>query len=232
MKGIATLYIDYLERALISMVLATLVLTVVSGFAYGGRGRIPATLAVVTLGLIVCVAIGRRPVVREHPEFKTKLFGEIRLFWFMLQRRILRLTSSSNLNSRKQGIQQAVSRGIAIMVVVLGMWTLWSSFSISADIAHLKRNEAIAGARPGIPATFFDKVVAIEVLQVLDGAGPSPKVTGIIRSEGYPELKFESEGVGYTTNYVGPEPFRIRIIGVRNSTVQFFVERLDGPVAR
>jgi hypothetical protein len=96
----------------------------------------------------------------------------------------------------------------------------------------LKNNEAIAGARPGIPATFFNRAVVIEVLQVSDGSGSSPKVTAIIRSEGHPDVKIESAGIGYEIVYNGPSQFRLRIIGVDNLTVQFFVERLEGSPAR
>lgn len=226
MKSIAKLYVDYLERSVIGMVLASLILILISGFTYGERGRVQAILSLVTLGLIGAVAFDRRSVGRDHPEFKSKSFREFRLFWFMLKRKGLIISDAFRLNSRKQAVSRAVSGGITIIIVILAMWTLWSSFSISADIA-LKKNQAIAGARPGIQATFFDKAVVIDVQQISAGSG-SPKVTAVISSDGYPDVRIEGEGVGYETIYNGPSPFRIRVLEIHGSTVKFFVERLRG----
>jgi len=224
MKSIAKLYLAYLEMTVISMVLASLVLISVSGFAYGGRGLIPAALAVVMLGVIAYVEIGRHRVLSAHPEFKRKPFGEIRLFLFKLQKRVLKITDTLNLRSRKQVIQQYLSKMAAIIIVALTIWILWSSFSISADIATLKRNQAIVEAGPGVPGTVFNRAVVIEVIQI--SAENPPKVTAVIKSEGYPEIRIENEGVGFTTTYNGRNRFLIRIIEVNNSSAKFFVERM------
>lgn len=217
MKSIATLYLDYLEKALVSMVLASLVLISVSGFVYGAKGGIPAALAVVTLALIACIEFGRRRVLKEHPEFKKEPFRETKLFLFMLQKKILKITNSIHMGS----LQRNLSRITAIMIVSLIMLTLWSSLSISANIT-LKKNQAIVEAGPGVPATIFSKALVIQVIEI---SAPD-RVTAIIHFEGYPDVKIENEVVGYQTTYVaGSHRFIVRIIEINNSSAKFFVER-------
>jgi hypothetical protein len=220
MESIGALYLDYLERTVVGLVLISLLVIVVLGSTSGGKGVLPATLAAVTLGLIAYVEVGRRRVIREHPEFKRKLFKEIRLFWFLLQQKVSRQVGSLPAHTRKQATQQAASRVLALLIVVLATGTIWSSFSISADIA-LQMNQAIAGARPGINATFFNRALVIVVEQVDNGT-----VTATVSSEGYPDVRIESQGVDYETIYNGPSTFRIRVLEINNPRVKFFVERL------
>lgn len=235
MRSIAKLYLAYLEMAVIGMVLVSLALISLAGFIYGGKGLPPAALAVVTLGFIVYVATGRRRTLDEHPELRRKLFGETRLFFFGLNGIVLKMTDSQasgpfldsfHWSSRKQAIQQSLSRIAAIMIVALTIWTLWSSFSISADIAtqkNLEKNQAIVAAGLGVPATVFNRAIVIELIQI--SAETLPKVTAVIHSDGYPDAKIENEGVGYEM-HVARNQFIIRIQRIDNSSAEFFVERI------
>lgn len=225
MGSIIKLYLDYLERTVIGMVLSLLALISIFGFLLGGNGRTPATLAAITLGFVLIVEIGRGRVRREHPEFRQGPLGEIRLFWLLVLRRTSNVANLLSRIWRGQISPEAVSRGIAIVFLAIAIWVLWSSFSISANMI-LKRNQAIAGATPRIPATFFDKAITLQVLQISDGDSPLSKVTFLISSEGYPDVRVESARVGYVTPYNGLNLFHIEVREVQGSTVRFFVERL------
>ena len=216
MKTLASLYLDYLERVVIGMVLMSLIFILVSGFAYGDKGRLHAFLSILPLGLIVFVEFGRRRVAHD---FKGKPFSEIRLFWFLLKEKVAKLSP------KKEMLQQTVSGGLVIVVVVLAMGVIWSSFSISANIA-LQKNQAIAAAMPGIPTTFFNKELVIDVQQIDNG--PSPRVTAVIESPGLPSARIEDVGIGYTTTYNG---FRIQVRNIDDLTADFFVERLSAETA-
>lgn len=224
MRPITKIYLGYLERSVIGMSLSLLVLISASGFAYGDGGRVPAILAAVMLVLIFSVEFGRRRVLLEYPEIKKKPFGEIRLFWFLVQKRTLNLAESITLNTGKQIICLVVSRIMVIVIIAIAISTLWMSFSISANMT-LKRRQAIAGAKPGIPATFFNRAIVIEVLQITDDGISSSELTAVIRSEGYPDLRVENVKAGYVTVYNGPNLFSIKVITIQGSVVQFFVEK-------
>lgn len=224
MKSIAKLYLAYVETAVISILLATLVLISVSGFIYGGKGWLPGALAVLILCCILYVSLDRHSALKESPELRGRLFAETRLFLLILQRKMLRMTRSFFRSSRRQAMQQVLSRIGPIIIVALTMWTLWSSFSISADIQKVKKNQAIVAAGPGIPATVFNRAIVIEIIQI--SMGTPPRVTAVIHADGYPDAKIENAPVGYETIYVGPDRFSIRVQKINNLSAEFFVERI------
>ncbi|SRR6266404_208264 len=223
MKSIAELYLAYLERALISMVLASLAFISISGIVYGRSARIPAALAVVTLGLIFYVELGRRGVLKVHPEFERNGLREIRLFSYLVERKAVQISNALHFTSR--GVQQNLSRIAGTLIVVLIVSTLWSSFHISADIT-LRKNQVIVEAGPRVPASIFNSALVIEVLQI-SAEGGVHRVTALIHSAGYPDLKIEGERVDYQTTYAaGDRRFIVRITEIGDFSAKFFVERL------
>lgn len=242
MSSIAKLYLNYLEKTLIVMILASLLFISISGYAYGRKGWVPATLSVIMLVFSLFVAAGRRRALDTHPEVKGKPFEEIRLFFLVVQEKVTKRIDFSSLDSQKQAAQRATSMGLLLVVGLVAIVTIWSSFSTSVQIAAAKRdsqqegglsqNQALANARPGgRPATFFNKEVTIEVIEVSE-VGGAPKVTAVIRSEGHQEQRITGEGVGYATYYNGPVTFRVQIHEVQGSLVQFLVERLPDSAAK
>ena len=224
MRSIVGLYLAYLELIIISMIVVTLIFISVSGLTFGGDGLLPATLAIITLSLIGFIVISRRNALAEHPELKRRPFGEFRLFLFILEKKFLKVADSLNLVSRKKAVRYSGWIAGAMLAVLL-ISAIWWSFSISADIS-LRRNQARVTVRPPEPATIFNRAVIIEVLETSAEANGHPaRVTAIIKSEGYPEMKVEGEGIGYTTTYAGR--FLIRILDANDSTAKFFVERLE-----
>jgi len=233
MKSFAKLYLSYLETVLIGIILVILTLIVVSGFIYGRNGLLPAALAVVTLGAVAYVSLGRSRALRAHPELRTKVFKESRLFYFALNGQILKITSSHPSGplldslSRKQAIPQILSRITSITVAALAIWVIWSSFSISANMAQqesLEKGQAVVSAGLGIPATVFNKSVVIELIEI--SSETTFRVTAVVRSQGYPEMKIEGAGVGYETTYVTRSRFNIRIQKIDSTSAEFFVERI------
>lgn len=229
MKSIAELYLAYLEKALISMVLASLVFISVSGIVNGGIGLLSAVLSIVTLGLIVTIEIDRRRAANIHPEFKTRPFGETRLFWVLFEEKVFRIAKSLHFGSREP--QRYLIRIAAILILALSMGATWSF--VYADIQ--RKNQAIIQVEPGVPATAIVKAAkigfVIEVVQISAQAS-GHKVTALIHpvgnpdGAGNPDTKIESEGVGYETTYsVVSQQFIIRIIKISDSSATFLLER-------
>src|SRR5205085_9711725 len=182
MKSIAKLYIAYLELIVIGMVLSSLAVISISGFAYRRNGVVPAGLSVITLLLIIAVSVRLPRVAGSHPEFKRKPFGKIRLFLFLLKEKVLKIIGPLGRKSQGTGLQQIIGGVTALLVLALTVGILWSAFSISADIA-VRKNQVIAEAMPGIPATLFSKSLEIDVVGTSE-----TEVSAIIKSEGYPEM--------------------------------------------
>jgi hypothetical protein len=223
MKSFISLYFAYLETAFISMLLAALAFISVSGFAYGGSSRIPATLATLTLVLIVWGTIGRHRALKEHPELENQYFKEIRLFFILLQSKVMKMLGRVNWSSKKLALQQFVLKVISILVIAVAGYTIWASFSTSAAIQNLAPNQFVAEADVEIPATFFNKSLMIEVKEISDGSTPS--VTAIIHFEGFPDGIINNKSAGYETIYHARDRFIVRIEGVSQSSATFFVER-------
>jgi len=231
MKSFAELYLAYLELAIISMVLASLTCISVSAWAYGGVYRLLAGSAFASLVLIILVAIGRQRTANAHPEFKRKAFGEIRLFTFMLQQKIAKVTVYFNSRSTRQVIQQNLSRIMAIAVVMLIIAILGSSLVLSADISSKRKqtlleNQTRVLVKTGNPATIFNEEITIELIKVSESdSGYPAKVTAIIKSEGLPEMRID-EIVGSEIIYNAQHEFHIQILEASNLGVWFFVQRV------
>jgi len=228
MKNILERYLAYLEFTIISLVLTSLIFIAVSGLIYRSQGLVPAAIAVLMLGLIAYIMIGCRHVAREHREFKEKIFGNTRLFFFLVREKVLGITDSSRFSSGQRLAQRVLVKALAVIIVGLTLGVVWTSFSISAEIARqkLKETQAIIGGRPGIPASYFNGTLVIEVVQIsAEDNGTPHKVTAIIHSAGYPDFNIENQGVGYETIYQGPNRYIVRIEGIKKSIAMFFVEQ-------
>src|SRR5262249_31259996 len=125
--------IDQIEEFVIGLVLMLLALIVVSGFRYGGNGRIIAMLVALTFCFIGYIEIDRRRVTQEHPEFKEMFFGEVRLFYFLLHRKVSKLVDSSPYKSISLIKRQIMSGSIATIIATLIVSTISITFLISGD---------------------------------------------------------------------------------------------------
>jgi hypothetical protein len=207
MKAIAMLYLNYLELIIIGMVVATLGITLVAGIyagtADGGQALFPSLIPVVlsatALIAITSIAIRRHKVLDEHPELKTKLFKEFRVLNFAFK-----------------------NKRALVIVPILILVTLGAT----AYTDGLLKNQVIAEAGVNVDATFFNKSLIIDLIEISpENNGTPAKVTAVLRSPGYPDVRIENQEVGYKTTYTGRDRFIVRIVDIKNSSAKFFVER-------
>src|SRR5918912_1740222 len=169
MKGIVKLYLNYLELMFIGMLGTALALTLVAGVLTGGIALVPACLANMTLVVLGQVALGRRKALAEHPDIKSKSFKESRLFLFALR-----------------------SKYKLVLIATLLLVTLGAAYSTD----RLLQNQAIVEANTEIPATFFNRSLIIQVIEIsAQDDTTAPTVTAILHSNGYPDPRIERQAV-------------------------------------
>lgn len=226
MKFILESYLEYLEVTIISLILASLAIISIAGLSYGNRGILPAVLAIVILASVFLIALSRRKTAAKHPELRGRPFREIKLFLLTIEEKAVKLPRALNLASVKL-IQRFLGRIIVIAIAGFIIVPLWLSFSISADIAALKKDQARVVLDIENSATLFNRSVIIRLIQASPENNEHPaKVTAVIMSEGYPEMRIEDVGIGYETIYNGVHPYRIQVLEVNDSEAKFFVGRL------
>lgn len=227
MKSIIRLYFDYFEKMIIGLLFSSLVLISLCGFIYGRSALKPAIIATVVLFITAYVESGRSRILQESPELNKKPFKEVKLFSALLESNLVRITARFSLVSNKPKLQSSITKAVPILIVTLALYALYSSVLISANIANSKRlyrNQASVEASVGVPATLFNRLLVIGILQI--SAGDTPTVTAIIHSEGFQDLAISNQSAGYETTYTGRGRFRIRIDKFTPPSVWFFVERL------
>jgi hypothetical protein len=225
MKSILSLYLGYLETVVISTMLGAFILISVSGFLVGNSARIPATLALVTLLIIAGVVVGRRRTLKEHPELKNKSFGETRVFFTSLQNITALIQKETGKGVERQGSHSLLGFiGVAIIVALMTL-TLWSSVTISANMANLRKNQTIIEATKVIPAFAFNRALIIEVKEVSNV--PEPRVTAVIHVAGFSDININNEAKGYEIIIQANDQFLVRINDVTPTGAFFFIERIS-----
>jgi len=231
MKTMIKLYLSYVELTVIGIVLVTLAFISISGLVYGDVARTPGLLAFGMIVLIAYIAIDRRKALEMSPELRENYFKESRLFLFILEKKLLRITNKPNLTPRKGLFRGHLGLIAGSMIVLATVIIFWSSFSISANIiSTIKQNQAVVVVDPNNHATIFNNALVIDLIQISNNANEHwSSVTARIKSEGHEEMVIENAGIGYETVYMGDNQFLIRIldVDVNLSRAKFFVERLQ-----
>lgn len=126
---------------------------------------------------------------------------------------------------RKKSTKEAETRPsnlLRIVIILLFIASLGTSYAVDLVL----NNQARVTVGLNDPGSIFNQALKIQLINASGGTPDrSPKVTAIILSDGYPELKIEDASMGDEFYYTSSKRFLIRVLEIKDARAKFYVRR-------